>query len=114
MRARDWILTAIGGLTGCAAAALGVFYVASFGGTGHGATAHAFGGPFTLVDDTGATVTESTLAGKPYAMCGDGVGKLLAEAGAGAVAGAAVGGVAGALVGAVIVDGWAAWKAWGI
>ena len=26
------------------------------------------GGPFTLVDDTGATVTEKTLAGKPYAM----------------------------------------------
>ena len=26
------------------------------------------GGPFTLIDDTGATVTERTLAGKPYAM----------------------------------------------
>ena len=26
------------------------------------------GGPFTLIDDTGATVTEKTLAGKPYTM----------------------------------------------
>lgn len=28
----------------------------------------AVGGPFTLVDDTGSTVTEKTLAGKPYAI----------------------------------------------
>ena len=28
----------------------------------------SIGGPFTLVDDSGATVTEKTLAGKPYAM----------------------------------------------
>lgn len=68
MRARDWILTTICGLTGSAAAALGVFYVVSFGGAGHGVAAARIGGPFTLVDDTGATVTEKTLAGKPYAM----------------------------------------------
>jgi protein SCO1 len=68
MRARDWILTAISALTASAAAALGVFYAVSFGGAGHGATAAAIGGPFTLIDDTGATVTEKTLAGKPYAI----------------------------------------------
>jgi len=28
----------------------------------------SIGGPFTLVDDTGATVTEKTIAGKPYVM----------------------------------------------
>lgn len=28
----------------------------------------AVGGPFTLVDDTGSTVTEKTLASKPYAI----------------------------------------------
>jgi len=68
MRARDWILTTICGLTGSAAAAFGVFYVVSFGGAGHGAAAARIGGAFTLVDDTGVTVTEKTLAGKPYAM----------------------------------------------
>lgn len=45
-----------------------MFYAASFGGAWHGAKAAPIGGPFTLVDDTGATVTEKTLAGKPYAM----------------------------------------------
>jgi protein SCO1/2 len=30
--------------------------------------AHAFGGPFTLTAPDGSTVTESTLAGKPYAI----------------------------------------------
>jgi len=68
MRVRDWILTATAGLTGSAAAALGVFYAVSFGGAGHDATAAPIGGPFTLVDDAGATVTEKALAGKPYAM----------------------------------------------
>jgi protein SCO1/2 len=68
MRRRDWILTAICGVTGAAAAAVVVFYIASFSGAGHGAAAARIGGPFTLVDDTGATVTEKTLAGKPYAM----------------------------------------------
>ena len=44
-------------------------YAVSFRGGGHGVAAIApIGGPFTLTDDTGATVTEKTLAGKPYAM----------------------------------------------
>jgi len=68
MRARDWILMAICGLTGSVAAAAGVFYAVSFGWVGHNATAVSIGGPFTLVDDAGATVSEKTLAGKPYAI----------------------------------------------
>jgi protein SCO1 len=36
--------------------------------TGHAQGRAAIGGPFTLVDDTGAPVTEKTLAGKPYVI----------------------------------------------
>ena len=69
MRARQWIWVALAGLLGFSAAALGIVYVMSFRGAVHGVTATTqIGGPFTLVDDTGATVTEKTLAGKPYAM----------------------------------------------
>jgi protein SCO1/2 len=68
MRARHWIITAIGGLVGFAAAALCIVYAISFGGAGHGVAVAPIGGPFTLTDDTGAVVTEKTLAGKPYAM----------------------------------------------
>jgi protein SCO1 len=68
MRARQWILVAAG-LLGFSAAALCMFYVMSFRGVGHGVAATTqTGGPFTLVDDTGATVTERTIAGKPYVM----------------------------------------------
>ena len=67
MLARQWILTVLAGLFGFAAVALCVVYAVSF--RGHGVAAITpIGGPFTLVDDTGATVTEKTLAGKPYAM----------------------------------------------
>jgi protein SCO1 len=69
MRARQWMLTALAGFLGFAAVALCVVYAVSFRGAGHGVAAVApIGGPFTLTDDTGATVTEKTLAGKPYAM----------------------------------------------
>ncbi len=68
MRARDWLLTGIAGLAGFAAVALCIVYVVSFGGRGIGAAVAPIGGPFTLTDDTGATVTEKTLTGKPYAM----------------------------------------------
>ena len=68
MRARQWLVTAAAGLFGFAAVALCAVYVVSFRG-GHGvASIASIGGPFTLTDDTGATVTEKTLAGKPYAM----------------------------------------------
>jgi protein SCO1 len=68
MRARDWVLVVIGAFTGSAIAALGVFHVASFGGARPDTAAGPIGGPFTLVDDTGAAVSQKTLAGKPYAM----------------------------------------------
>jgi protein SCO1 len=69
MQARQRILVAIAGLLGFAAAALCIGYAVSFREGAHGPAAVAsIGGPFTLVDDTGATVTEKTLAGKPYAM----------------------------------------------
>ena len=68
MQARQWILVAAG-LLGFSVAALCVVYVMSFRGAAHCvATATQIGGPFTLVDDTGATVTEKTIAGKPYVM----------------------------------------------
>ncbi|MGA7790432.1 MAG: SCO family protein [Xanthobacteraceae bacterium] len=68
MRARHWIITALGGLAGFAVVAFCILYIANFGRAGHGPVVSAIGGPFTLVDDTGATVTQKTLAGKPYAM----------------------------------------------
>ena len=69
MRARQWILMAFAGLLGFSAATLCVFYVMSFRGATHGVAATTpIGGPFTLVDDTGATVTERTIAGKPYVV----------------------------------------------
>jgi protein SCO1/2 len=69
MPARQWILVALAGLLGFSAAALCVVYVMLFWGPVHRVAATApIGGPFTLVDDTGATVTEQTIAGKPYVM----------------------------------------------
>ena len=69
MRTRQWILMAFAGLLGFSAATLCVFYVMSFREAIHGVAATTpIGGPFTLVDDTGATVTERTIAGKPYVL----------------------------------------------
>jgi protein SCO1 len=69
MQVRQWIWVALAGLLGFSAAALCVVYVMSFWGPVHRAAATTqIGGPFTLVDDTGATVTEKTIAGKPYVM----------------------------------------------
>jgi protein SCO1/2 len=59
---------ALAGFLGFCTAALGTVYVMSSRGGVHGVTATQIGGPFTLVDDTGAPVTEKTLAGKPYAI----------------------------------------------
>jgi protein SCO1/2 len=67
MRARQWIWVALAGLFAFSTAALGTVYIISFRAV-HGVTATRIGGPFTLVDDTGAMVTEKTLAGKPYIM----------------------------------------------
>jgi protein SCO1/2 len=69
MRIRQWILMALAGLLGFSAAALCIVYAASFWGPVHRVAATTpIGGPFTLVDDTGAPVTEKTIAGKPYVM----------------------------------------------
>ena len=69
MRPRQWIFVAFAGLLGVAAVALSIVYAVSWRGADHGVAARtSIGGPFTLVDDTGATVSEKTLAGKPYAM----------------------------------------------
>ena len=69
MRARRWTWVALAGLLAFSTAALGTVYVISFRGGVHGVTATTrIGGPFTLIDDTGATVTEKTLGGKPYTM----------------------------------------------
>jgi protein SCO1 len=69
MQAHQWILSALAGFFAFSAAALGTVYFVSFlGPTPRVATTTRLGGPFTLVDDTGATVTDKTLAGKPYAM----------------------------------------------
>jgi protein SCO1 len=69
MRTRQWILIAFAGLLGFSVAALCVVYAVSLLGPVHGTAATTqIGGPFTLVDDTGAMVTEKNIAGKPYVM----------------------------------------------
>jgi protein SCO1 len=69
MRTRQWILIAFAGFLGFSVAALCVVYTVSLLGPIHGTAATTqIGGPFTLVDDTGATVTEKNIAGKPYVM----------------------------------------------
>jgi protein SCO1 len=68
MRGRQIIITAIAAIAGFAAVALGTAYFVSMRGSGTAVSATAIGGPFTLVDDTGAPVTERSLAGKPSAV----------------------------------------------
>jgi protein SCO1 len=68
MRSRQWIMAALAGLFSFTAAALMVVYVVPLRGGSGAATTNSIGGPFTLIDDTGAQVTGKTLAGKPYAM----------------------------------------------
>ena len=68
MRANPLILAAMTGFAVIAAAGIGVAVVTSSGRPVPRAEAPAIGGPFTLVDDTGAPVTEATLAGKPSVM----------------------------------------------
>jgi protein SCO1 len=67
MRAHQWIWVAFAGFLAFSTAALGTVYIVS-SRVVHGVTASQIGGPFTLVDDTGAPVTEKTLAAKPYVM----------------------------------------------
>lgn len=68
MRRHYLIAAAVSAFALIAAAGLGLaFFGFSDGGDVKTGVA-AIGGPFALVDDTGKTVTEKTLAGKPYAM----------------------------------------------
>jgi protein SCO1/2 len=66
MRSHRVILVALIAFAVSAAAALGITVFASSRGSGQGVG--AIGGPFTLVDDAGAQVTDAALAGKPFVM----------------------------------------------
>jgi protein SCO1 len=68
MGARRWIVTAMAGIAGFAIAALCVVLVFVGRQSGQAGGVASIGGPFALVDDAGASVTDRTLAGKPYAM----------------------------------------------
>jgi protein SCO1 len=68
MRARQWIIMAMAGIGAFAVVALALTLVIAPREIGRAAGVASIGGPFTLVDDTGATVTDKTLAGKPYAI----------------------------------------------
>ncbi len=68
MRARHWIMTTIAAVAGFIAVGLCVVLVTWTGGPGQSAGVVPIGGPFTLVDDAGATVTEKSLAGKSSAL----------------------------------------------
>jgi protein SCO1/2 len=56
------------GVAGFAVVAIAITVVVAARQPGHAEGTAAIGGPFTLVDDNGAPVTEKMLAGKPYAM----------------------------------------------
>jgi protein SCO1 len=67
MRTGHAIMAAVTGFAVAAGVVLfGVGLIAPSRGAGQASA--AIGGPFTLVDDTGAPVTEAALAGKPSAM----------------------------------------------
>lgn len=69
MQPRQVISTALAGIAGFAAVVLcAVAIFVSFRQSGRAAVDVSFGRPFTLTDDTGALVTEKTLAGKPSAI----------------------------------------------
>jgi protein SCO1/2 len=67
MQARQWVITVMAGVAGFAVAAVVIAFAVTARQPGHSGIA-SIGGPFTLVDDAGAQVTDKTLAGKPYAI----------------------------------------------
>jgi protein SCO1/2 len=68
MPARQWIITAMAGVTGFAVVALAITFVVAPRQIQEATSVAPIGGSFTLVDDTGALVTDKTLAGKPFAI----------------------------------------------
>jgi protein SCO1 len=68
MRARQWVITAVAGGAGFAVVALVIALAIAPRQFTQATGVASIGGPFTLVDDTGATVSDKTLAGKPYAI----------------------------------------------
>jgi protein SCO1/2 len=68
MNARQWLLAATAGVAGFVVAALFVVVIFAVWHPGRAGGAASIGGPFTLVDDAGAPVTDKTLAGKPYVI----------------------------------------------
>ena len=65
MRARLWIIMAIAGF---AVVAFTITFALAPRKIEQTEGVAAIGGPFTLVDDTGAPVTDKTLAGRPYVI----------------------------------------------
>ena len=68
MPARHVVLMTMAGVCGFVIAAVAIFAGISRFEQNRATPAGQIGGPFTLVDDAGAPVTEATLAGKPYAI----------------------------------------------
>ncbi len=68
MHGRQIIITALAAVAGFAAVVLITAYFVSKHQAGSGVGVASIGGPFELVDDTGAPVTERTLGGKPSVM----------------------------------------------
>ena len=62
------ILAAVSAFALIAATGLGLVVFGQSSGTSVKIGVARIGGPFTLIDDTGAPVSEKTLVGKPYAM----------------------------------------------
>jgi len=68
MRRRDLIVTLMAAACGFAVAAFVIGFIVTSGESVREQGKTRIGGPFALVDDTGAAVTERTLAGKPSAI----------------------------------------------
>jgi protein SCO1 len=68
MPKRQIFLLALAAIAGFSGMVLCIAFLASSTGPGKDTRTSAIGGPFALVDDTGAPVTESALAGKPYSI----------------------------------------------